>query len=225
MEDTLNLRQLLLIIRRYFILILAFVVIFGIIGFVYSNLQKNASNEPTITYQADTKIYFTLTESQNEKTDSYKTAAIADLITSNQIAGAIAQQLGLENIGDAGSVSATALEHSTVVTLSVTNPEETLAVEYAGKIADVLILSAKETGLVSDAQIIASPTAQQIVQLPPTVTPRSTQNIKTTAVFLVVGLFLGLACAFFLNYIHAKFYDAEEAAQVLGLRIVARIRR
>ena len=225
MQETLNLRHLLLVIRRYFILILAFMVIFGCAGFIYSSLQKNAAADPVVTYQADTKLYFTLADYQNDKTDSYKTAAIADLITSNQMDGAILQRLGLEDIAAVGSISAVPLEKSTTVTLSVTNPDQALAVQYAGEIAAVLVEQAKNTGLASGAQVIAEPAAEQVVQLPPSVTPRSTQAIKTAAIFLVVGLFLGLACAFFVNYLQAKLYDAEETEALLELPVIARIRR
>lgn len=225
MQDTLNLRRLFLVIRRYFLLILAFMVIFGCAGFVYSSLQKNAAADPVVTYQADTKLYFTLADHQNDKTDSYKTAAIADLVTSNQMDGAILQRLGLEDIGAVGSISAVPLENSTTVTLSVTNPDEALAVQYTREIAEVLVEHAKGVELASSAQVIAEPAAKQIVQMPPAVTPRSTQSIKTAAIFLVVGLFLGLACAFFINYLQAKLYDAEETETLLGLPIIARIHR
>lgn len=222
MEETIDLKEILQMLRKRLFLILAITVVAGILMALVSFFYL------TPIYQSSTKILISQTKgdqtTQNNTSlqtevqgnlqliDTYneiiKSASILDKVAEKLDTGLTSAQLNNE-------ISIASTENSQVITIVVQDANAKQAAKIADTTAEVFqaeivkIMKIDNVNILDYAKVDLSP-----------IKPRSLMNI---AIALVVGLMAGVAVAFLLHYFDRTLKTEKDIENELGLPVIGLI--
>ncbi|WP_342042994.1 YveK family protein [Bacillus sp. OTU2372] len=222
MEETIDLKEILQLLRKRLFLILAITIVAGILMALVSFFYL------TPIYQSSTKLLINQTKSdlttQNSSNlqsevqgnlqliDTYneiiKSTAILDKVADKLGTGITSAQLNNE-------ISIASTENSQVITIVVQDANAKQAAKIADTTAEVFqaeivkIMKIDNVNILDYAKVDLSP-----------IKPRSLMNI---AIALVVGLMAGVAVAFLLHYFDRTLKTEKDIENELGLPVIGLI--
>ena len=131
----------------------------------------------------------------------------ADMATSSSVLRAAGMPPGA-----AKDVTATAVTGADLLTVAVKAPSATLAAAEANRLASALIAKVARVVKVQDLRV-----TDPAIPPPLPASPRPKVNM---AIALVLGLLVGIALAFLLEYMDTTFHDEDELRRTLDLPVL-----
>ena len=218
MQTTIDLRDLLTIIRKHWILVFSFTVIASVSAAIISYYFL------TPIYQAETQILVNQKSSnieqyqwvQNNEADLRLINTYNVIITSPIILSKVIEELELDQTPDslAEQITVTSANNSQVVNLVVMDKQLAEAVEISNTLAEVfrneipILMNVDNIKILSEAKLIDNPTP---------IKPNKQMNITIAA---IIGLMLGIILAFLLEFLDTKFKSEQEIEDILELPII-----
>ncbi|MGB7604377.1 MAG: Wzz/FepE/Etk N-terminal domain-containing protein [Lutisporaceae bacterium] len=219
MEDTIDIRELFLIIKKrlWLILLITLITTFIAVIFSFYILQP--------VYQANTTLY--VGKNINvEGSMGYQDVLMSgqlvkdyrELAKSRLVSNLVISELGLKDIDtkvitDMLGVNLKSETRIIEITAQHTDPE--LAKQVANKVADVFKRKSVELIEVDNVQVI------DVAETPVNpIKPNKTMNV---AIGFVLGLMLGLGIVFMIEYLDNTIKTANDVEKYLGLPVIGTI--
>lgn len=218
MESTINLQDLLKIIRKRWFLILSCVIFTSATAAVISYYVL------TPIYQAETQILVNQKSTNIEQYQWVQTIE-ADLrlintynviITSPIILTKVIEKLELNQTPAslAQQITVTSANNSQVVNLVVIDEKASMAVKIANTLAEVFN---KEIPLLMNVDNVKVLSVAKQVDDPTPIKPNKLLNISIAT---IIGLMLGVIIAFLLDFLDTRFKSEQEIEEMLDLPII-----
>ncbi|MBP1934970.1 YveK family protein [Ammoniphilus resinae] len=221
-ETTIDLRELLEIIRKRIWIIALVTVLATVVSGIVSFFVL------TPIYESSTQLLVNKSENKNDLMmptandiqtnlrliDTYnviiKSPRILEKAISNMGLDMTASQLG-------NKINVTAVRDSQVMSITVTDPDPLMAVKIANGIATTFQQEIKTIMSVDNVQILAE---AKIAEKPSPVKPKPYLNM---AIALVVGLMASVGIVFLLEYLDNTIKTEQDVEQILGLSVLGAI--
>jgi capsular polysaccharide biosynthesis protein len=198
-----NLKELFLVIRRRFWVIMVITTLASIIG-VYLN---NASITPL--YQTSSRIII------GADGESQKTLQV--IIKDSTILDKVIKELNLDKSAEelAGQISVASIDGSQVVSISVVDSDPILAAKIADKTAQIFkneipnIVGQDYIKLLSNAKVSPSPINQE--------------NNNKLYLAIIAGFVVGVGFAFLIESLDDRIRSEKEIEAIFGVQVLGRI--
>jgi capsular polysaccharide biosynthesis protein len=198
-----NLKELFLVIRRRFWVIMVITTLASIIG-VYLN---NASITPL--YQTSSRIII------GADGESQKTLQV--IIKDSTILDKVIKELNLDKSAEelAGQISVASIDGSQVVSISVVDSDPILAAKIADKTAQIFkneipnIVGQDYIKLLSNAKVNPSPINQE--------------NNNKLYLAIIAGFVVGVGFAFLIESLDDRIRSEKEIEAIFGVQVLGRI--
>lgn len=219
MEETISLKEIFEVIKKRFLLILAFVLGAALIAAVVSYFVL------TPTYQASSQ--FIVNQGQQDPSAQISVNDIRsnvelintynEIIKSRAILDDVVETLELNySAGSlANNIQVSNSDSSQIVTLTVTDPDPYLAAEIANR--TVVTFQEIVPELMNSADNVKVLTTAEVAANPSPVAPNPTLNI---AIAIVLGGMIGVGLAFLLEYLDNTITTEEDIEKHLGLPVI-----
>lgn len=218
MEETISLKEIFGVIKKRFMLIVAFVFGAALIAVVFSYF--------IITPKYESSSQFIVNQSQQDQNIPYNVNDIRTnvelintynvIIKSPRVLDEVVEELGLDY--SAGTLSqkikVSSEQNSQVVTVTVTDPNPATATQIANTTVKVFqdmipdIMNVDNVKILSPAEMVEKPTP---------VSPKPLLNI---AIAIVLGGMIGVGLAFLLEYLDNTIRTEEDIEKELGLPVL-----
>jgi capsular polysaccharide biosynthesis protein len=198
-----NLKELFLVIKRRFWVIMVITTIASIIG-AYLN---NTSITPL--YQTSSRIIIG-TDGESQKT-------LQVIIKDSTILDKVINELNLDKSAEelAGQISVASIDGSQVVSISVIDRDPILAAKIADKTAQIFknevpnIVGEDYIRLLSNAKVNPSPINQE--------------NNNKLYFSIIAGIVVGVGIAFFIESLDDRIRSEKEIEAILGVQVLGKI--
>lgn len=217
MEETISLQELMNVLKKRLVMILAIAIIALTIAGVVSYLFL------TPIYQASTQILVNQGKveqqpfnSQDIQTDLQLINTYNVIIKSPAILSIVIEKLDM-NITPSqltSQISVDSAQNSQVINISVTDPEPFKAVDIANTTGQVFQEEIQKLMKVDNVNILSP---AEMSENPTPVKPNPKLNM---AIGAVVGLMIGVGIAFLLEYLDTTIKNESDAEELLGLPIL-----
>jgi len=218
MEETISLKEIFGVIKKRFMLIVAFVLGAALIAAVFSYF--------IITPQYESRSQFIVNQSQQDPNMAYNINDIrtnVELINTYnaimerpRILDEVIEELGLDY--SAGTLSSkikvSSEQNSQVVNVTVTDPNPALATQIANTTVKVFQDTIPDITNVDNVKILS---AAEMAENPLAVSPKPLLNI---AIALVLGGMIGVGLAFLLEYLDNTIRTEDDVEKELGLPVL-----
>ncbi|WP_018663345.1 YveK family protein [Heyndrickxia acidiproducens] len=215
MEETISLKDLMQVLRKRMMMItliaLAAMVVTAVISYFVITPVYESSTQILVNKASDDQSLYTANEVQTnvQLVNTYNV-----IIKSPAILDKVIKDLKLDMTTDElnEKLTISSEQNSQVFTLSVKDTDPYMAAKIANKIGDVFKRQIKSIMKVDNVTVISK---AQVPQVP--VQPKPLLNI---AIALVVGLMVGVAVAFLLEYLDNTIKDEQDIENILELPVL-----
>lgn len=217
MEETISLKELLQTLRKRLSLILSItflaVLVSGIISYFFITPIYQASTQLLVNQSKNEQTQFQYNEIQTnlQLINTYnviiKSPAILDLVIKELDLDMTVSQLN-------SKITVQNEKDSTVVNLSVQDPDAALAAKIANKTADVFKKEIVKIMSVDNVSVLAK---AETGENPSPIKPQPLMNI---AIAMVVGLMAGVGASFLLEYFDNTVKTEQEIEKLLGIPVL-----
>lgn len=198
-----NLRDLFMVGKRRYLVILAVTILAAALGFIKSEAPV------TSLYQTSSRIII--------GTDDQTITTLEVIVTDPTVLNKVIRKLNLHTSSDAlaNQISVTNIDSSQVVSITVTASSPVMAAKIANTTAEVFknevpsIVGQNYVRLLSMAQVNPLPINKG--------------NNNRLLIYTIAGLIAGIGLAFLLESLDNSIRSAEEAEELLGLPILGKI--
>ena len=217
MEETLNLEDILGVIKKNLIMIISLGLLFGAAAAFATALIM------TPQYEANTQVL--VTQSQESSDGAVNNQDIQaslqlvntywDIILSPTVLDDVVENLGLEQTSNAlaNQITVNNQDQSQVLTITVSDEFPENAETIANEVADVFQERVSEVMNVDNVSIL---TTADVGQDPSPVSPQPLVNI---AIGLILGVLLALGIAFLREFLDKRVKTEEEVEKILDLPV------
>lgn len=221
MEETLNLEDILGVIKKNLIMIISLGLLFGAAAAFATALIM------TPQYEANTQVL--VTQSQESSDGAVNNQDIQaslqlvntyrDIIQSPTVLDDVVENLGLEQSSSALSnqITVNNQDQSQVLTITVTDEFPENAETIANEVADVFQERVAEVMSVDNVSILAT---ADVGDDPSPVSPQPLVNI---AIGLILGVLLALGIAFLREFLDKRVKTEEEVEKILDLPVLGTV--
>ncbi|MEY2194031.1 YveK family protein [Neobacillus sp. BF23-41] len=222
MEETIDLKELLLILKKRLLLIITIVLLAGIASGLFTYFYL------TPMYQSSTKLLINQTKEDQSSVNSANLQGQVqgnlqlidtynEIIKSSAILVKVAEKLntGITVEQLISEITLASSENSQVVTIVVKDASAEQAAKIADTTAEVFQTEIVKIMKIDNVNILDYATVN-----PSPVDPKPTLNI---AIGIVVGLMLGIAVAFLLDYFDNTLKNEKDIERELGLPVIGMI--
>ena len=221
MEETLNLEDILGVIKKNLIMIISLGLLFGAAAAFATALIM------TPQYEANTQVL--VTQSQESSDGAVNNQDIQaslqlvntyrDIILSPTVLDDVVENLGLEQTSNAlaNKITVNNQDQSQVLTITVSDEFPENAETIANEVADVFQERVSEVMNVDNVSILAT---ADVGENPSPVSPQPLVNI---AIGLILGVLLALGIAFLREFLDKRVKTEEEVEKILGLPVLGTI--
>ena len=195
--------------------IILIVVIFTLIGVIYTSVFV------TPKYTAYTKLLLATDSSSKDKAvtiNSKLVSTYSELVQSNKIVRKVISNLGMEASKENAvrkSISVTAVKETEVIQISVTNEDAVLASKIANEVAKVFIDAVKEFYGIDNVHVVDE------AEIPEA--PSNINHIKDVAIFVVIGAVVAIMYTLILNMVDTTIKSVEDIEKISKLPVLAAI--
>lgn len=217
MEETISLKELLQTLRKRLSLILSItflaVLVSGIVSYFFITPIYQASTQLLVNQSKNEQTQFQYNEIQTnlQLINTYnviiKSPAILDLVIKELDLDMTVSQLN-------SKITVQNEKDSTVVNLSVQDPDAALAAKIANKTADVFKKEIVKIMNVDNVSVLAK---AETGENPSPIKPQPLMNI---AIAMVVGLMAGIGASFLLEYFDNTVKTEQEIEKLLGVPVL-----
>jgi capsular polysaccharide biosynthesis protein len=198
-----NLKELFLVIKRRFWVIVMIAIIASIIGVYLNNLST------TPLYQTSSRIIIG-TDAESQKT-------LQVIIKDSAILDKVIEELNLDKSAEelAGQISVASIDGSQVVSISVIDRDPILAASIADKTAKVFkdevpnIVGEDYIRLLSNAKVNSSPINQE--------------NNNKLYLAIIAGIIVGIGFAFLIESLDDRIRSEKEIEALFGVQVLGKI--
>jgi capsular polysaccharide biosynthesis protein len=198
-----NLKELFLVIKRRFWVIVMIAIIASIIGAYLNNLST------TPLYQTSSRIIIG-TDAESQKT-------LQVIIKDSAILDKVIEELNLDKSAEelAGQISVASIDGSQVVSISVIDRDPILAASIADKTAKVFkdevpnIVGEDYIRLLSNAKVNSSPINQE--------------NNNKLYLAIIAGIIVGIGFAFLIESLDDRIRSEKEIEALFGVQVLGKI--
>ncbi|MCM3756310.1 Wzz/FepE/Etk N-terminal domain-containing protein [Sporosarcina aquimarina] len=217
MEETISLQQLLIVLKKRLMMIVAIAILAVTLAGIVSYLVL------TPIYQASTQILVNQEKVEQQPFNSQDIQANLQLINtynviikSPAILSVVIEKLELDTTPTelTEKITVDSAQNSQVINISVTDPEPYMAVDIANTIGEVFQEEIKKLMKVDNVNILSP---AEMSDNPSPVKPNPKLNM---AIALVVGLMIGVGVAFLLEYLDTSIKTEEDVEDFLDLPIL-----
>ncbi|MDR7000594.1 Wzz/FepE/Etk N-terminal domain-containing protein [Neobacillus niacini] len=199
-----NLREIFLVIKSRFWIIVVITALTGIVGFI----QSNSKSVPL--YSSSTNIIIGADE------ESRKTLQV--IVRDSAILDKVIKEMDLKTTAEAlaGQITVSSVESSQVVNISVTDKNPILAAKIADTTAQVFrgevpnIVDKDYVRILSKAKVKPTPINQG-------------NNLNKLIIAIAGGLVIGIGLAFFIESLDDRIRSVQEIETFLGLPVLGRV--
>ena len=221
MEETLNLEDILGVIKKNLIMIISLGLLFGAAAAFATALIM------TPQYEANTQVL--VTQSQESSDGAVNNQDIQaslqlvntywDIILSPTVLDDVVENLGLEQTSNAlaNQITVNNQDQSQVLTITVSDEFPENAETIANEVADVFQERVSEVMNVDNVSIL---TTADVGQDPSPVSPQPLVNI---AIGLILGVLLALGIAFLREFLDKRVKTEEEVEKILDLPVLGTV--
>lgn len=221
MEETLNLEDILGVIKKNLIMIISLGLLFGAAAAFATALIM------TPQYEANTQVL--VTQSQESSDGAVNNQDIQaslqlvntywDIILSPTVLDDVVENLGLEQTSNAlaNKITVNNQDQSQVLTITVSDEFPENAETIANEVADVFQERVSEVMNVDNVSIL---TTADVGQDPSPVSPQPLVNI---AIGLILGVLLALGIAFLREFLDKRVKTEEEVEKILDLPVLGTV--
>lgn len=219
MEETISLKEIFEVIKKRFLLILAFVLGAAVIAatisyFVLTPTYESSSQFIVNQGQQDPSTQFSVNDIRTnvELINTYN-----EIIKSTAILDDVVETLDLDYSAGtlAKNIQVSSADSSQVVTVKVTDPDPYLAVDIVN--TTVTIFQDKVPDLMNMAENVKVLTSAEVPENPSQVAPNPKLNI---AIAIVLGGMIGVGLAFLLEYLDNTITTEEDVDKHLGIPVI-----
>ena len=220
MEETLNLEDILEVIKKHLSLIVILTLLFGALAaFATAFLM-------TPQYEANTQVLVSQSEDSESSVNNQEIQAslqlvntYRDIITSPAVLDDVVSNLELNQATSelANQVTVNNQEQSQVITITVTDESSANAEAIANEVATVFQTRVAEVMNVDNVSILAP---ADVGEDPSPVSPQPMINI---AIGLILGALLGLGIAFLRAFLDKRLKTEEEIQKHLDLPVLGTV--
>ncbi|WP_141431106.1 YveK family protein [Bacillus sp. 03113] len=220
MEETISLKELLLILRKRLILIISIAVLAvlasGIVSFYFLTPIYQSSTQILVNQAKDQQTAYAFNEVQTniQLVNTYNVILKSPVIL-DKVKEELNLSMSLSTLNSKITVGSE--KDSQVMNLSVTDPDAQLAADIANKTAEVF---KREIGSIMKVDNVTILTTATVAENPAPIKPNKTLNM---AIALVVGLMAGVGIAFLLEYLDNTITSEEDIEKVLGLPVLGAV--
>lgn len=204
--------------------IILIVVIFTLIGVIYTSVFV------TPKYTANTKLLLATDSSSEDKVgeetitttdvtiNSKLVSTYSELVQSNKIVRKVISNLGMEASKENAvrkSISVTAVKDTEVIQIAVTNEDAVLASKIANEVAKVFIDAVKEFYGIDNVHVVDE------AEIPEG--PSNINHVKDVAIFVVIGAVVAIMYTLILNIVDTTIKSVEDIEKISKLPVLAAI--
>lgn len=216
---TIDIRQLLQIIKRRWWIIVTSAIICLVVGFVVSFYVLNP------IYEANTTLY--IGKNIEQKSDlTYNDMMLGtqlvkdyrELVISRMISNTVINELGLKDISAeqlSSKLTVTSKNDTRVIQISTMDEQPQLAMDITNKVAEIFKTKVVEIMKVENVQVIDK------AELP--VKPVKPNKLMYMALALIIGIALGALIIFFIEYLDDSIKTPDDVAKYLDLPVIGTI--
>jgi capsular polysaccharide biosynthesis protein len=198
-----NLKELFLVIKRRFWVIVMIAIISSIIGAYLNNLST------TPLYQTSSRIIIG-TDAESQKT-------LQVIIKDSAILDKVIEELNIDKSAEelAGQISVASIDGSQVVSISVIDSDPILAAKIADKTAQIFknevpnIVGQDYIRLLSNAKVNPTPINQE--------------NNNKLYLAIIAGIVVGVGFAFLIESLDDRIRSEKEVEAIFGVQVLGRI--
>ncbi|MGG1399953.1 Wzz/FepE/Etk N-terminal domain-containing protein [Bacillus salipaludis] len=199
-----NLKELFLVIKSRFWIIVLITALAGIIGFLQSN------SKPVPLYSSSTNIIIGADE------ESRKTLQV--IVKDSAILDKVIKEMDLKTTAEAlaGQITVSSIESSQVVNISVVDNDPQLAAKIADTTAEVFreevpnIVGKDYVRILSKAKIKPTPINQS-------------NDFNKLIIAIIGGFVIGIGATFFIESLDDRIRSEQEIETILGLPVLGRV--
>lgn len=217
MEDSVNLKQILEVIKKRLWVIALITIIAATVSGVVSFFVL------TPVYEARTQILVNQAKSKEQFYNSYELQTNVqliqtynDIIKSPAILGEVTKQLDLDMTPKqlSNQIQVTNSQDSQVAHIVVQDTNARLAVKIANTTAAVFKKEVPKIMSIDNVSILAK------AELDESLSPIKPQPLMNIAMGIVVGLMLGVGLSFLLEYLDSSIKDERDIDQIMELPVI-----
>lgn len=221
--EEIDLKELLQMFWQKKVLIISILVLFIVLGIIYSLYFV------TPKYQSTTKLLLaTNSSSQQENLEGETTITTTDvtinsklvstyseLVKSNKIIRAVIANLGIQEDEESirKNVSVRSVADTEVIEISVISEDPELAARIANEIAEVFIENVKEFYGIDNVHIVDKAERENV--------PSNINYAKDVTIFAFIGFAVSILYLFLSNLLDTKIKSEEDIEKISGLTILA----
>ncbi|CAD2074879.1 Capsular polysaccharide type 8 biosynthesis protein cap8A [Jeotgalicoccus aerolatus] len=221
MEETLNLEDILEVIKKNFLMIAIMTLLFGCIT-AYGTIflmtpQYEAKTQILVSQAQETEVV----NNQDIQASLQLINTYRDIIKSPTVLDDVVNNLELQESSSAISnkIEVTNQDQSQVLTVTVTDESAQRAEDIANEVAAVFQSTVPEVMNVDNVSVLA---AADIGENPSPVSPQPVINI---AIGLILGLLIGLGIAFLRAFMDKRVQTEEDVEKYLELPVLGTVAR
>ena len=219
MEETLNLEDILDVIKRNLLMISIMTLLFGCIaafGTLFLVTPKYEANTQILVSQSQQSEVI---ESQEIQASLQLVNTYRDIIKSPTVLDDVIQNLNLQETTSSvsGKIEVTNQDQSQVLTVTVTDESAQVAEDIANEVAVVFQDKVVEVMSVDNVSVLAT---ADVGDNPSPVSPQPIINI---AIGLILGLLVGLGIAFLRAFLDKRLQTEEDIEKYLELPVIGTV--
>ena len=221
MEETLNLEDILEVIKKNFLMIAIMTLLFGCIA-AYGTIflmtpQYETKTQILVSQAQETEVV----NNQDIQASLQLINTYRDIIKSPTVLDDVVNNLELQESSTAISekINVTNQDQSQVLTVTVTDESAQRAQDIANEVASVFQSTVPEVMNVDNVSVLA---AADVGENPSPVSPQPVINI---AIGLILGLLVGLGIAFLRAFMDKRVQTEEDVEKYLDLPVLGTVAR
>ena len=221
--EEIDLKELFDIFWNKKILILSVVVIFAVIGAVYSFAFK------TPMYSSSTTLVLAMSETttSSEETNSITTtdmtlnsslvSTYSKIVESNDVLREVISNLGIDESEETlrNNIDVSAVDDTEIIEITVSHENAVYAAKIANEIANVFSEKVNEIYNINNVYILDEAEIEN--------SPSNVNHLKDMIIFALVGLILAMLYVFVLNLLDDTVKSPEEIEKEYGLYVLVSI--
>ena len=198
-----NLKEVFAVIKKRYLVVLAIVVIFGLLGFVYGQLSTNP------LYQTSSRIII--------KAGAEDRATLQVIMKDSTIMEKVVERLKIDRSPEAvaGQITVQSIDGSQVVSISVIDTDPIMAASIADTTATVFKEEIPKIVGFNDVQLLSEANVNPY--------PINDTGNRTFIISIILGLVLGIGLVFFLDSLDDTVQSVQDVEDYLGTPVLGNV--
>ena len=225
-DDEIDILELLYVLKSKLIYIIATVIVFALLGLIYSKVFITPMYKASTTFVlSKSKDNINQTDNNNEAItqsditlNSKLVSTYSEIIKSKTIAKSVMATLGIDNMSVnefISRVSVSSKENTELIEITVSNEDPNLSAKIANSLAEVFRDKVNEVYNIDNLSII------DVAE--PNSVPYNVGTVKNIMIFSIIGLVISCGVIFIIAYFDDTVKDEKDVEALLNIPVIASI--